>query len=164
MIDHFQKFAHYNQWANTRLFDAVADLTTEEQTRDLGAFFGHVLGTLNHILVGDLFWMERIEGAGQKPASLDEILYEDFKDLRIARSESDERLIRLTKAQSQDDYSSYLDYLTTQGVPCHDQKSEVFAHLFNHQTHHRGQCHHMLTQLGKTLPPLDMIYFFRERE
>lgn len=164
MIDHFQKFSLYNQWANKRLYGAVADLTTEEQTRQLGGFFGNILGTLNHILVGDLFWMERIEGAGQIPKSLDDILYEDFNDLSRARSESDERLIRLVNAQSQEDYNTYLDYKTTKGASCHDQKSEVFAHIFNHQTHHRGQCHHMLTQLGKTLPPLDMIYFFRERE
>ncbi|MBL4740901.1 MAG: DinB family protein [Sneathiella sp.] len=164
MIDHFQKFSLYNQWANNRLYEAVATLTTEEQTRDLSGFFGNILGTLNHILVGDLYWMERIEGAGPRPASLDEILYPDFGELRTARSASDERLIRITNAQGQEEYSAYLDYVTTQGVACHDQKSEVFAHLFNHQTHHRGQCHHMLTQLGKTLPPLDMIYFFRERE
>ncbi|MEH6402848.1 MAG: DinB family protein [Sneathiella sp.] len=164
MIDHFQKFALYNQWANSRLYEVTATLTAEEQTRDLGAFFGNILGTLNHILVGDLFWMERIEGTGQKPSSLDEILYKTFSELRIARSASDERLIRITNTQSQEDYNSYLDYMTTKGVACHDHKAEVFAHLFNHQTHHRGQCHHMLTQLGKTLPPLDMIYFFRERE
>ncbi|MEP3247574.1 MAG: DinB family protein [Sneathiella sp.] len=164
MLDHFKKFALYNRWANDRLYSAIAELSSEEQHQDLGAFFGSLNGTLNHVLVGDLLWMERFDGKGPKPATLDTVLHEDFKALKIAREEADERLSRLVSACSEDYLCSYIDYKTSAGIACRDRVSDMLGHMFNHQTHHRGQCHHMLSQLGKSPPPLDIIYLLREMD
>ena len=67
----FQMFAGYNAWANGRLFAAVADLPDPEYRADHGAFFGSVHGTLNHLLVGDRIWMQRLTGEGEASTRLD---------------------------------------------------------------------------------------------
>jgi len=160
---HFQNFARYNAWANEYLYDAVQTLSVEEVNRGISGFFHSVLGTLNHILVGDYLWMERLQGSGPKPASLDALLYENLDDLIHNRQQADQRLITLTDALTTDELNSHMDYKTSAGVQCHDLKSDVLTHIFNHQTHHRGQCHQMLSQLGKAPPPLDMIYYIRSK-
>ena len=163
MKAHFENFSAYSHWANTQLYAAVAELNVEEQNRNLNGFFSSLLHTLNHILVADLLWMERLEGAGQKPDSLDAILFSTLEDLTALRTETDQRLIQLTQNLTKDQINSFLDYKTSAGIACHDPISEIMTHIFNHQTHHRGQCHHMLSQLGKVPPSHDMIYFFRAR-
>lgn len=164
MKAHFEKFSSYNQWANTQLYAAAADLSTEEKNRNLDGFFTSLLHTLNHILVADLIWMERLEGARPKPESLDTILCRNLSELASLRADTDQRLIQLTRNLTAEQLQGFLDYKTSKGVACHDRISEIMTHVFNHQTHHRGQCHHMLSQLGKSPPPLDMMYFFRARD
>ena len=74
MKRHFMMFAAYNQWANNRLYNAAADLTDEEFNRNTGAFFGSMMGTLNHLLVTDRIWMKRFTGEGDAPSALDAII------------------------------------------------------------------------------------------
>ncbi|WP_169567453.1 DinB family protein [Sneathiella limimaris] len=161
MKAHFTRFSQYNRWANQTLYAAVKELSIEEQNRELGAFFGTVINTLNHILVADLFWLERLDGQGPKPEALNQILHTELSDLEMHRAEIDERLSRYVQSLKEEELTGFLDYQTTSGIPCHDGISDILSHVFNHQTHHRGQCHHMLSQLGKSPPPLDMIYFIR---
>ena len=71
MKQHFMMFAAYNQWANGRIYDAAADLNDAEFERDVGAFFGSMMGTLNHLLVADRVWMKRFSGEGDAPAPWD---------------------------------------------------------------------------------------------
>ncbi|WP_025897939.1 DinB family protein [Sneathiella glossodoripedis] len=164
MKSHFINFANYNRWANQTLYSSVAELTETELNQDVHGFFTSIFNTLNHILVGDLLWMNRLDEKGPKPARLDTILASNFDELVKMRTEADERLISIANAQNEEILSSFLDYVTTGGIACHDRVSEIMTHIFNHQTHHRGQCHHMLSQLGKEPPSLDMIYFIRERD
>ena len=79
MKQHFMMFAAYNQWANNRIYAAAAELTDEEFNRDTGAFFGSLMGTLNHLLATDRIWMKRFTGQGEAPSRLDAILHEDFR-------------------------------------------------------------------------------------
>src|SRR6202795_1517050 len=81
---HYRMFGHYNAWANGRLYDSVARLSTEQYRADRGAFFKSVHGTLNHLLVTDRIWMQRFTGEGDAPASLDAILFETFGELGAA--------------------------------------------------------------------------------
>ncbi|GLQ05525.1 hypothetical protein GCM10007924_07460 [Sneathiella chinensis] len=162
-IGHFKTFAAYNRWANDRLYDAVATLSEEERNKDLGAFFRTLMKTLNHVLVADLLWLERLEGTGPKPESLDTVLHTNLGDLRKARHAADLRLEQLADALPAERLDEILNYQRQDGTPCNDRVSAILAHMFNHQTHHRGQCHHMLSQLGKTPPSLDLIYFIREQ-
>lgn len=75
MKQHFRMFAAYNQWANGRIYDAAADLDEEEFDRNVGVFFGSMMGTLNHLLAADRIWMKRFTGEGDAPARLDTILH-----------------------------------------------------------------------------------------
>src|SRR5258705_446555 len=91
-VAHYRMFGHYNAWANSRLYDATARLSTEQYRADRGAFFKSVHGTLNHLLVTDRIWMQRFTGEGDAPNRLDAILFESFDDLRAARAAEDRRI------------------------------------------------------------------------
>lgn len=164
MKEHFENFAQYNKWANKTLYGAVSELAPNQLTQNLDGFFSSILHTLNHLLVGDLMWMRRLDGGDPDLKQLDAILFTDMPSLQVARSVADDRLQKITQDVTEERLASYLEYTTSKGIKCHDKISEIFTHIFNHQTHHRGQCHHMLSQLGMDPPPLDMIYFVRDRD
>ena len=67
MKDHFEMFAAYNRWANRTVYGATRALTEDEQNRNQGAFFGSMIGTLNHLLCADRIWMKRFTGEGDAP-------------------------------------------------------------------------------------------------
>jgi uncharacterized damage-inducible protein DinB len=92
-VAHYRMFGRYNVWANSRLYDAAARLSTEQYRVDRGAFFKSVHGTLNHLLVTDRIWMQRFTGEGDAPNRLDAILFEGFDDLRAARAAEDRRIV-----------------------------------------------------------------------
>lgn len=160
---HFETLARYNRWANRRLYETAAALTDAQFREDRGAFFGSVRGTLNHILVADQIWLERIEGVGPKPTSLDTILHDRFEDLRAAREAEDERLLRMVTAQPEERFEAILAYRNTKGTPFELPFAAVLTHVFNHQTHHRGQAHGLLSQFGLAAPVVDFVYFLLER-
>ncbi|MCB1384383.1 MAG: damage-inducible protein DinB [Nitratireductor sp.] len=154
--------AAYNAWANRRLYDAASLLSEEEYRRDCGAFFRSMQGTLNHVLVGDRVWMKRFTGEGDHPKTLDAVLFDHFDDLRAAREAEDARILcwadTLDAGQLDGSFTFTMitlpDRVTQKLAPC-------VSHFFNHQTHHRGQAHTILSILGKEPPPLDLIYFTR---
>src|SRR5262245_18030700 len=86
------QYARYNALANTRLYDACAALDDATRKRDVGAFFGSLHGTLNHLLLGDRIWMARFNGEAHPSTSLDAILFEAFDALRQAREDMDARI------------------------------------------------------------------------
>ncbi|MEM9734326.1 MAG: DinB family protein [Pseudomonadota bacterium] len=160
MRDHFVMFAHYNTWANGRLFDAVEKLLQEDYHRDCGAFFKSLHGTLNHLLVADQIWMHRFTKEGACPNALDEILHEDFAGLQRAGIEMDARIEAFIESLSDEDLAQDFTYTpVTTPDPITLKRSVALAHLFNHQTHHRGQCHSILHELTGDAPALDLIYF-----
>ncbi|TIT27996.1 MAG: damage-inducible protein DinB, partial [Mesorhizobium sp.] len=89
MKQHFMMFAAYNQWANGRIYEAAADLVDEEFERDVGAFFGSMAGTLNHLLAADRIWMKRFTGEGDAPSRTDAILHRALPVLWLAREAED---------------------------------------------------------------------------
>ncbi len=159
----FPMLAAYNRWANLRLCTAAAELTDDQYRADRGAFFKSVHGTLNHLLVTDRIWMSRFTGEGGAPDRLDAILFERLADLAAARSAEDERIVA---------YVDGLDDAALAGTIRYRRVStpEVFVqplapallHMFNHETHHRGQVHAILTGLVGTAPALDLMFFQRE--
>lgn len=156
---HFETLARYNRWANRRLYEVAAQLSDAQFREDRGAFFGSLRGTLNHILVADRVWLERIEGTGPKPSSLDEILYDDFAALRAAREAEDERILRVVAAIPAERFESVLSYRSMAGTPHELPFAQILTHVFNHQTHHRGQAHTLLGQFELATPVLDFVYF-----
>jgi uncharacterized damage-inducible protein DinB len=165
MRQHFQMFAAYNQWANARVYEAAAELSKDELNRDMGAFFGSLIGTLNHILVADRIWLKRFTGEGAAPASLDTILHPDLIGLHGARTAEDVRIVEWVGSLSDEALSGRFTYVTVTDVRTVSQRlAPALAHFFNHQTHHRGQAHATLTALGKPSLQLDLIYFQRTEE
>ncbi|MBK1842495.1 damage-inducible protein DinB [Azospirillum sp. YIM B02556] len=156
---HFETLARYNRWANRRLYEAAASLSDAQFREDRGAFFGSLRGTLNHILVADRVWLERIEGYGPKPSSLDEILHDDFAGLRAAREAEDERLLRVVASIPVDRFDSTLSYRSMAGTSHELPFGQILTHVFNHQTHHRGQAHTLVSQFGLDAPSVDFVYF-----
>ena len=163
MLRHFQMLAAYNSWANSQVYDACAALTDAEYREDRGAFFGSIHRTLNHILVADRIWMHRLTGDGTAPTDLGAVLFEDFSDLRTARDAEDVRITNYLGSLTDNALSTTVTY-TPVTVPTEvtEPVAPVLAHLFNHQTHHRGQAHAILTGFGRTVPSLDLIQFQRE--
>ncbi|MGD9477047.1 DinB family protein [Shinella sp. G-2] len=162
MRDHYRLFAAYNAWANRTLYDAVGKLDDEAYRRDLGAFFGSLHRTLNHLLTADRIWLKRFTGTGEAPTSLDAILFEDFAGLWAARQAEDARLIAFVDSLSEEKIAADFTYspITSPTIITHPL-APALTHAFNHQTHHRGQCHAMLTMVGGPSLSLDLIYFAR---
>jgi len=162
---HFMMFAAYNEWANQRVYEAAEDLTADEWQRDTGAFFGSMMGTLNHVLVADRIWMKRFTGEGQAPAGLDTILFRDFAKLRGARETEDRGIVRWVGSLGEKALSGRFTYMTATDMRTISQRlAPALAHFFNHQTHHRGHAHMILTSLGRPSLQLDLIYFQRTEE
>lgn len=159
MKAHFEQFARYNRWANRRLYAVAAQLPDAQYREDRGAFFRSVRGTLNHILVADRVWLRRIEGDGPLPSALDEILCDGFDELRAAREAEDERIVRVVAEQEEARFGTDLHYHSLAGQAFTMPFPAVLAHLFNHQTHHRGQAHTLLSQFGLAAPAIDFAYF-----
>ena len=152
--------ARYNRWQNRCVIDASETLPPEALTAPRGAFWGSVLGTLSHLLWGDLVWMSRFDG-GPKPAlaladSAD--LCADWADWRRERQAADGRIVdwagRLTDAELAGElfwHSAVLRRAVSK------PKALCVAHFFNHQTHHRGQVHALLTAAGARTADTDLF-------
>lgn len=161
----YSMLAGYNAWANRQLYDAAADLTPDEFVRETGVFFSSMMGTLNHILVADRIWMKRLTGAGEAPAFLDTILFPDLARLRLAREREDRRIADWIESLDEKALAGRFTYVTVTDMRTISQRlAPALTHLFNHQTHHRGQAHMVLTVLGRPSIALDLIHFQRTPE
>ena len=156
--------ARFNAWVNERVYDCVAGLADAAYREDRKAYFGSIHNTLNHLLVVDRLWTNRITGRDHGIKSLDQVLYGDFESLRAARQAEDAALIELVDSLSEDELQGPVSYRRMIGDGSHTtRRDHILITLFNHQTHHRGQVHAMLTQQGIDPPPLDVIYFLEEQ-
>ncbi len=153
---HCQMMARYNRIANERVYEVAAQLSDADRRTDRRAFFGSIHGTLNHIMVGDRVWMARFEGSTAPSGGLDAILYEDFADLRAARLAEDARINAYAADLTQEALDTDLTSINSAGIRFVDPLNQLVTHMFNHQTHHRGQVHHMLSDAGLEPPSLDM--------
>lgn len=163
MRQHFQMFAAYNRWANTLLYEAAGRIDSEELNRDVGGFFGSLFATMSHILVADRIWLQRFTGEGQTYKALDARPYDNLADLASARRLEDERIVGWIDGLGETQLQSTITYTpVTNPNPVTQRLAPAVSHFFNHQTHHRGQCHMTLTALGKPSLTLDLIYFLRQ--
>lgn len=155
-VEHFQTLARYNTLVNQRLYAVCAALPDTEYRKQRFGSFGSIHRTLNHILLGDRIWMERFEGAQTHTPSLSTILYEDFAGLRAAREEEDARIEGFMNGLTGQHLARTVRYVNNAGIAFDDPAPLTMAHMFNHQTHHRGQVHTMLSHAGVQPPSLDM--------
>jgi uncharacterized damage-inducible protein DinB len=162
MQRHYAMFAGYNAWANRRLYDAAATLPDGQYRADRGAFFKSMHGTLNHLLATDRIWMQRFTGEGTAPDRLDAILFDTFVDLRAAREAEDARILSYVAGLDEARLAGVIRYRrVSTPEPQVQALGPALAHWFNHQTHHRGQAHTILTGLTGRAPELDLLFYQR---
>jgi uncharacterized damage-inducible protein DinB len=167
MTARYRMFAGYNAWCNERLYDAAAKVSEVDYRADRGAFFKSLHGTLNHLMVGDRIWMARFTGMGEVPKTLDEILYDDFAELRTARRAEDERISRYIEGLSVADLDGTIRFRTfVRPQEIEQPLQPALDHFFNHQTHHRGQAHALLSSMlgNDATPSFDLIIYQRETD
>ena len=159
-IDQFRMLSRYNSWMNEKIYAACSELSDSARKKDSKAFFGSIHRTLDHIVYGDLAWLERLRDDRFTPRPIENALYESWGELKVKRfsldKEIDEWINQLTldSLDSLDElftYTSNVDNLT-RTVPYW----ALVTHLFNHQTHHRGQVTTLLSQLS--IDPTDIPF------
>ncbi|WP_220779835.1 DinB family protein [Shewanella sairae] len=168
---HFILMSEYNQRMNSQCYQAIAELTESEINENRGAFFNSIMGTLNHLLVGDLIWLNRFATHSikyqsllgladmPKPKSLDDFLFSDYLLLRAAREKVDCAICHWLKNEANEsDFNAPLAYSNTQGVVSKRDFGELVSHLFNHQTHHRGQLSTLLSQINIDIGVTDYLF------
>ena len=155
--DHFQVCAKYNRLVNERMFAVCAALPDDEYRKARFGSFSSIHRTLNHLLLGDRIWIERFESLEPTTTpALGTELYSELGDLRAAREREDARLEAFTATLQDSDLLRELHYTNNAGLYLADTLALGLTHLFNHQTHHRGQIHAMLSQTGLAMPSFDM--------
>jgi uncharacterized damage-inducible protein DinB len=152
--------AAYNAEMNRRLYEASARISDAERRRDRGAFWGSLHGTLCHLLWGDRMWMSRFDG-WPKPDVIQKNsagLVADFGDLRRQRIEADEG-ISAWAGRISDDWLAQDQVWFSASVQkeLHQPRSLLVTHFFNHQTHHRGQAHALITACGEKTGDTDLF-------
>ncbi|UJR84968.1 DinB family protein [Sandaracinus amylolyticus] len=160
--------ARYNRWMNDKLYAVAEKLTDEERKADRGAFFRSVHGTFNHLLLADRVWLGRFTGAQLQPGelgpggirALDQELYASFDELRRERAKTDDELEAFVATLTEETLAGPLRY-SRRGVANEFPLWHAVAHVFNHQTHHRGQVTTLLMQAGHDPGVTDLVAMLR---
>jgi uncharacterized damage-inducible protein DinB len=168
-LEHFRLLARYNEWMNGKVYAAAAELSAAELTLDRQAFFGSIIGTLNHLVVGDTIWLKRfakhpsapvsLEIMRQQPApiALNQILFSELAELRAHRQLIDWAILAWTDEMNPADLTVPLAYTNTKGTTFRRDFASLLVHYFNHQTHHRGQASTLLLQAGQDIGETDLL-------
>jgi uncharacterized damage-inducible protein DinB len=166
---HIRLMAQYNAWMNRRLYETCAALPEPALALDRQAYFGSILGTLNHIVNGDTIWMQRFAThpawrevlapiAGlSSPYSLAAVQFERFDALAAHRAWFDEQVLAWAGAVAEADLDVALRYANRAGVTSTRPCFSLAMHFFNHQTHHRGQVTTLLSQAGLDVGVTDLL-------
>ncbi len=156
-----QKMSLYNRWQNENLYGAAKGLNDPERKRDRGAFFGSIHGTLNHLVWADRQWLARFTGGPRPKIGIKDSvgLYPDWDDLRRERLKLDQTILDWAGVLDPNWLASDTTYFS--GAMQREltlPNSLLVTHFFNHQTHHRGQVHAMLTQAGAKTGDTDLPF------
>lgn len=175
LLANLQLMSQYNQWMNQKVYQAARELGDEVITEDRGAFFGSLLGTLNHIYVADIIWLRRFaqhpkqyQNLQQLPTlpdykSLDRTVANDLETLDDLRQELDRTIINWCQELKSEDLESNLQYSDTKGNPYQKNFGQLIHNLFNHQTHHRGQATTLISQQGLDIGVTDWLAILPEQ-
>ena len=166
---HVCLMATYNEWMNAKVYEAAASLPDEALSVDRKAFFGSILGTLNHLVVGDTIWLKRFATHPANhfalepirplptPQSLEHLLFSNIRELSAHRAWLDQIIVEWSRAITELDLDHTLNYASTKGVPANRNFYGLLVHFFNHQTHHRGQVTTLLSQAGVDVGSTDLL-------
>ncbi|MDQ1920542.1 DinB family protein [Massilia pseudoviolaceinigra] len=175
-LAHLRLMAGYNAWMNQKLYAAAATLPAHELAAERGAFFGSLLGTLNHLVAGDTIWLRRFAThparfaalepvlALAPPSALDAIHSDDLAVLAAHRRMLDAMISAWSAQLSDVDLEHVLHYASTKGIASQKRFGDLLLHFFNHQTHHRGQASTLLSQAGADLGVTDLLMLIENVE
>jgi uncharacterized damage-inducible protein DinB len=127
-----------------------------EYRKQRAGSFGSIHALLNHMLLADQIWMARFHAEGKTTPALDTVLFEDFRELRSARGEQDCHIEEFFQDAAPEFFDRAFEYTNSRGRLILEPAPVAVSHFFNHQTHHRGQVHVMLSQTGIQAPSLDL--------
>ena len=174
--EYVSMMASYNRWMNDRLYAAARSLPADALKANRGAFFGSIIGTLNHLVVGDTLWLKRFTAhpsrfesldpirALDQPEALDQILFSDLQELSARRTMIDSVIIEWAEELTEADLREVIAYNNMKGVAARKTLAALLVHIFNHQTHHRGQVTTLLTQAGQDVGVTDILALMRDVE
>ncbi|WP_068115105.1 DinB family protein [Tropicimonas marinistellae] len=153
--------SRYNAWQNKALMVATEVMDEVALTENRGAFFGSIFATLNHILWADRVWMARIDGWTRPAGGIADSpqLYPTLAAWKADRMRADAKLVLWARRLRPSALRGDLTWKSgaTGREQCKPMATCV-AHMFNHQTHHRGQVHAMLTAAGVTPAATDLVF------
>lgn len=153
----FVLLAEYNEWMNAKVYAAAAALPFDALNADRGAFFGSIIGTLNHIVAGDTIWLRRFGLDLPAPDGLTAIYSRDLAELAAHRGMLDAMIRQWVATLTEAGLEHVLEYKNTRGVPARKRFGSLLLHFFNHQTHHRGQASTLLSQAGVDIGVTDLL-------
>ena len=161
MIDsaYVRRMARYNRWQNANLYSVADALSDDERRRERGAFFGSIHRTLSHLLWADRMWMSRFMDVPRPEGGIPESvsMYPDWDGLKRERADFDSQIVAWADRLDPTWLAGNLTWYS--GAAKRDltnAKWLLVTHMFNHQTHHRGQVHCLLTQAGGRPDPTDL--------
>lgn len=174
LLNQYILLAEYNQLMNQRQCEAASKLTVEELNEDKKAFFKSVLGTLNHVLVGDIVWLKRFAQLPackehllyfleiEKPKSLDSLLFYNLDEYRYEREKIDNLIVNWVRNLTDEILGQCLSYQNMAGEKFNKPLSSLVNHLFLHQVHHRGQITTLLSQHDIDFGETDLLEIIEE--
>lgn len=160
MKEYFPVLSHYNEAANRKMFAILGGLPPDRLTREVGSYFKTIMALLNHIYGSDVMWLQRMRSVlprleSLKSAELDVEaiwptvdLVADFEKLRAMRDRLDALLGRFTAELTDGDLAAVIDYTNSRGQRVRYVFWQALMHMFNHETHHRGQIAEILDEMG----------------
>ena len=174
-LSSLQLMSQYNLWMNQKVCQAAGQLEPEELKCDRGAFFGSILGSLNHIYVADVIWLSRFSQHPQGYSALshlpklpsyrllDQTVANDLETMTRIRQELDEIIISWCQELRPEELATNLPYRDTKGNLYQKNFGQLIYHFFNHQTHHRGQITTLITQQGLDIGVTDLLKLIPEQ-
>lgn len=173
LVLHYAGMSRYNAWMNEKLLTVCDTLSDAELRSNQGLFFGSVLATLNHLLLADRIWMLRFtqdreryisraaDGSAIQSTGLDHVLYDEWEAFKGERRKTDADIDAWVEDLDDHALLGPISYKTSTGLQFNHPMWQAVSHLFNHQTHHRGQVTAALTRLGKDPGVTDLAIMFR---
>lgn len=149
--------ARNNAWANETLYAAILSLPAGAFAAPRPGFFGSIQATMNHIHLVDLYYLDALAGGGRGRAIFDQAEEADPARLARLQAATDLRLIAFCEGLSEGDLSTLRPTPRAEGL-VEERVDRLLLHLFQHQVHHRGQAHGMLSHAGLAPPQLDDFY------
>jgi uncharacterized damage-inducible protein DinB len=174
--EYMRFMAAYNAWMNARLYAAAGGLSAGELAAERKAFFGSIIGTLNHLVVGDTLWLKRFAQDQSHfpsldpvrelatPTALGQILFPGLQELFARRTMLDGIILRWADEITEHDLQKVIAYSNIKGVPARKPLASLLVHFFSHQTHHRGQATTLLMQAGEDVGVTDTLALMPDSE